>query len=273
MNESQKLCLKRMGVMNFTPDSFSDGGELSTPGKVLERLNFFGSIDALDIGAESTAPQNDPVDFYQELKRLEVVLPMLKRLECAISIDTYHPETIFKVAELWKSEGLKNPLIWNDVSGKFDQSVKDFLKLSPHFHYVLCHNLAPIRELSSSHMDYLSLTSEEDFLDELASFFRPYIHPRVIFDPCLGFSKNYEQNWYILNHFEKLQRRVPHLRWLLGFSRKSFLRIKYGISSLKSGNRQQLDECHLFELSRLLPKLSGEIWIRTHRPELLSDLR
>jgi dihydropteroate synthase len=268
MLTSSKLSLKRMGVMNFTPNSFSDGGELSIPVKVEERLTQFGPIDALDIGAESTAPMNAPISSSKEWDRLKLALPILKHLSCALSVDTYHPDTISRFAEIWLQEKIKYPLIWNDVSGKFDHSVRDFLSQSSNFHYVLCHNLAPVRELTSFHMDYVKDIHKEKLIDELSDFFSPHIHPQVIFDPCLGFSKSYEQNWFILDNLHELMNAVPHKNWLIGFSRKSFLKKKYEVQ-----DRSTLDRLHIEEIMRLSSRWQGrEIWIRTHRPELLNQL-
>ncbi|HXH76101.1 MAG TPA: dihydropteroate synthase [Bacteriovoracaceae bacterium] len=246
--------------MNVTPDSFSDGGEL-TAATFQSKLTSFGPVDALDIGAESTAPMNAPISPAEEWNRLAPILPLLKDLNCPLSLDTYHPETIFRIAN-----DCKGTLIWNDVSGKFDDSVIDFLKLNEKFHYVFCHNRAPSRKLTATHMQYLSESQGDAFMDELTAFFLPHIHPRVIFDPCLGFSKTYEQNWYILDHFADLQRRIPHNRWLLGLSRKSFLRKKYNLSL---DAKDVLDTQHVQEIKRLIPSLKGEVWIRTHRPEIL----
>jgi dihydropteroate synthase len=258
-----------MGVINVTPNSFSDGGELSTLMSVEKRIRDFGPIDALDIGAESTAPMNDAINPEEEWHRIEPYLDLLKSLNLPVSIDTYHPETIGRIAGIWNSEKIKSPLIWNDVSGKFDDAVKNFLRLSDNFFYVFCHNLAPIRELTGKHMEYVSKSEDEDYLEELAHYFRPYIHQRVIFDPTLGFSKSYEQNWTILNGIGKLQRKVGHDNWLLGFSRKSFLRKKLGIEKLTAENRYQLDLFHIEVLNEIKPSLMGNVWIRTHRPELL----
>lgn len=234
--------------MNITPDSFSDGGEID-----VSRLSF--SCDAWDVGAESTAPVNSPIDAEEEWKRLEPFLPSLLKIP-VLSLDTYHPETIFKMASL------RNNLIWNDVSGKFDKDVENFLSLDSSFQYVFCHNLAPSRELSGRHMDYATGTT----LEGLKEFFWGRRHPRVIFDPCLGFSKAYEENWMILENLGKLQKMVGHNRWLVGFSRKSFLRKKFG---LELSQREELDRRHLEVLSEVLAEMSGEVWIRTHRPELL----
>lgn len=252
--------LKRMGVMNVTPNSFSDGGELSSS-NFQQKLQQMGPIDALDIGAESTAPMNGPISCNEEWERLVPFLPFLKDLRSTISLDTYHPETIFRVAKNWKG-----PLIWNDVSGKFDSHVADFLRMNENFHYIFCHNLAPSRELTIRHMQCLSERQDEDFVRELAEYFLPHIHPQVILDPCLGFSKSYTQNWYVLDNFHKLQSLVPHNRWLIGFSRKSFLRNKYGLGL---DSREELDRKHVEEVHRLLPLLKGEVWFRTHQPEIL----
>jgi dihydropteroate synthase len=248
-----------MGVMNITPDSFSDGGLVKDALSFTERLQLMGHLDALDIGAESTAPMNSAISWQEEWERLAIIAPILPQLQCLISLDTYHPETIFKFAQVWKG-----PLIWNDVSGKFDDTVRDFLK-DPKHQYVLCHNRAPTRELTTRHMDYVR-PSDSDILQELATFFTPHLHPRVILDPCLGFAKSYEENWQILERFHELQNFIPHQRWVLGLSRKSFLRRKF---NLGLEQREALDQVQLQVLQEMLPHLSGELWIRTHRPELL----
>ncbi len=259
-----------MGVINITPNSFSGLGETLSPVKVSERIEEFGNIDVLDVGAESTAPMNESIGFEEEWKRLEPFLSILKSLSLPISIDTYHPETIGQLACFWKDEGIKSPLIWNDVSGKFDKYVEEFLELNKNFYYVFCHNLAPKRELAGKHMRFISSFEGQQYLEELASYFRPFKRERVILDPTLGFSKTYEQNWLVLSKFGELQRKVDHDFWLLGFSRKSFLRKKLGLDKITAENREQLDQYHQKILNELIPDLRGTIWIRTHRPDLMN---
>ncbi len=265
MNSDHKLILKRMGVMNITPNSFSEH-LLQTPETFETRLKQFGSIDILDVGAESTAPMNKSIDHQLEWSRLEPFLPQFKKFPGILSLDTYHPETIFKLCRIWKDEHHAGTLVWNDVSGKLDDSVWDYLRGGERFHYVYCHNLAPTRELSGRHMDYLSSLSDISFLEELGSYLTKGIHPRIILDPCLGFSKTYEQNWLVMEHMGKLQKLVKHHRWLIGFSRKSFLRQKF---SLTVDDREKLDQIHGQLWAQMKPHLLGEVWIRTHRPELL----
>jgi dihydropteroate synthase len=254
------MMLKRMGVMNVTPNSFSDGGEFYTPQAISQRIQFFNKFGSIDIGCESTAPKNASLPWETEWERWQMVLPHLKNLKCVISADTYHPETIFELVRFWKDHKLHNKLIWNDVSGKYDEHVREFLK-SGH-DYVFCHNLAPNRELTGRHMEYVR--PEID----LYEYFHLHRHPQVIFDPCLGFSKSYEQNWEILATFGEIQKKLQHDRWLIGFSRKSFLRKKYSVD-----DREELDRLHALELEQVIKTAMGELWVRTHRPELIQDPR
>lgn len=252
-----------MGVMNITPNSFSDGAEVLTPESFMAKLSTMGELEALDIGAESTAPMNESISWQTEWQRWQMVLPLLKTFPFSVSADTYHAETIFNLIKFFKDHKLKNTLFWNDVSGKFDESVREYLSLSENFHYVFCHNRAPTRELSGRHMNYVQ---EGNLKEELCTFFSSHLHPRVIFDPCLGFSKSYDENWWILDNFKTLQTLIPHKRWLLGFSRKSFLRKKIGLVKME---KEKLDHYHGVVLKSTLVGISGEIWVRTHRPDLI----
>lgn len=254
------MTILKMGVMNLTPNSFSDGGELS-PEKFSQKLKQFGRCEAIDIGAESTAPMNESISWETEWERLLPVMGMLESFPGVLSFDTYHPETVEEILRWYVNNGWDREIIWNDVSGKFDGFVKDYLEMSPKFSYVLCHNLAPNRVLTGRHMEYVD---PELTLEKVRDFLAPFAIPQVIFDPCLGFSKTYEQNWEILNRFGELQEMTGHNRWLLGFSRKSFLRKKFGLTM---DDRDLLDEKHVEVLKRV--QLKGDVWIRTHRPELL----
>lgn len=268
MLNSKKFSLIRMGVINVTPNSFSDGGESLSLSEIESRLKQFGDIEVIDFGAESTAPMNASISSDEEWDRLQVILPLLKRLKSKISIDTYHPETIFNMVKFWRDQNLTQALVWNDVSGKFDEHVKEFLKID-NVEYVYCHNLAPSREETGKHMKFLSESSGEDFFNELIQYFSKQTHQKVIIDPCLGFSKTYDQNWMILDNFTDFINQLPGNRFMLGFSRKSFLRKKYGLENITPENRQRLDEIQVAIVKKMLPSLQDEIWLRTHRPELL----
>ena len=258
---SPQLILKRMGVLNCTPNSFSDGGDIHSTESFEKKMASFGHLESLDIGAESSAPMNESISWKTEWERLIPFLPLLKSFSGVLSFDTYHPETMEEILKYYLNNGFDHELIWNDISGKFDGFAKEFLSMSPRFSYVFCHNLAPKRELSGRHMDYVD---PDLCLESLRDYFTPHKLPQVIFDPCLGFSKTYEQNWSILEEFGALQKMVGHSRWLLGFSRKSFLRKKFNLTLT---DRDELDRIHGEVLKKI--SLKGEVWIRTHRPELL----
>ena len=114
-----------MGVMNLTPDSFSDGGNLNTLKKVedtfLQMLNW---ANVVDLGAESTAPFNDSIDLITEFKRFEInffpILQKLKDPKIKVSIDTYKPELFYEIYHVFKYFWPETKLIFNDVSGKID---------------------------------------------------------------------------------------------------------------------------------------------------------
>src|SRR5688572_7874026 len=102
-----------MGVLNVTPDSFSDGGEVLDPARAIDRALTFEAegADIIDIGAESTRPGADAVDAAEEWRRLRPVLKGLaRRLRVPLSIDTYRADTARRALD----EGVA---IVNDISG------------------------------------------------------------------------------------------------------------------------------------------------------------
>ena len=111
-NWGQKTSI--MGVINLTPDSFSDGGELNSSKKVLDQVNHFLSngVDVIDLGAQSTRPGADEVGSSIEIKRLIPYLKLIKSEfpDVLISIDTFNSEVAY--------EALLNGANWiNDVTG------------------------------------------------------------------------------------------------------------------------------------------------------------
>ena len=269
--------IKRMGVINITPNSFSEDENNLSFANLEKKIQDFGMIECVDLGAESTAPKSHPIDAQTEWSRYqEIGLKLIEKIpaQTLISIDTYHPETIYKMSKVLKDR----PLIWNDVSGQVDDEVISFLVSRPNVYYVLSHNLAPNRRMTSAHMNYVSAVSEETFFWDMVSFFgerlklfrQKNVQGRVIFDPCFGFSKSVEQNLYLMKNFSHLAREVEHKMWLIGISRKSFLRVKHGVEVLTPQTREYLDQQHENDLREILIDFPYPfVWVRTHRPELL----
>ncbi|WP_242529355.1 dihydropteroate synthase [Methylacidimicrobium sp. B4] len=209
-----------MGIINLTPDSFSDGGRLLSVREVVDealRMEQLG-IDLVDFGAESTRPGADPVSEREELRRL---LPALRkvagRLAIPISVDTYKGG----VARAALSEGAE---IINDVSGgKWDTGVWEAVKESG-AGYVLVHSRGMPKTMRADAV-YGDVVREvkDELMARLAQAIEAGIpRERILCDVGFGFAKTGEQNRRLLRDlclFAEIGRPL-----LVGVSRKSFLR-------------------------------------------------
>ena len=230
-----------MGVVNATPNSFSDGGKFDSSNEFCKRVRYLieSGCSYIDIGGESTAPMNELVSSASEWARLEkCLLPAFENdlfRNCTLlSIDTYKMETFERVYELWSQYDSKTQLIFNDVSGIIDDGIISFLlNKVPRALYVFCHTFNELREKSSEHMNCtkrelsggeLVGVMTKRFTQVVAEFKRASIVHRLVLDPCFGFSKTREQNLYLVDHISELVSTFSHNTWVLGISRKSFLR-------------------------------------------------
>jgi len=209
-----------MGVLNTTPDSFSDGGKYFSFDSAVaqgEKLVEAGA-DILDIGGESTRPFSDPVSIEEEIRRVVPVIKALApRIDIPISIDT----TKSVVAEEALAAGAS---IINDISAlRFDPDLAD-LAARHDIPVVLMHMKGTPETMQRSPV-YRNLLEEiKSFLAERADFARQKgIAPsRVIIDPGIGFGKTFQQNYQLIRNlhvFESLGYPV-----LVGPSRKAFIR-------------------------------------------------
>ncbi|WP_082303030.1 dihydropteroate synthase [Prochlorococcus marinus] len=209
-----------MGVINLTPDSFSDGGDLNSTKKVLDQVNHFllNGVDIIDLGAQSTRPGAEEVGSKVEIKRLIPYLKLIKSEypEILISIDTFNSE----VAQ----EALLNGANWiNDVTG--GRRDKEILDVVSKFNcpFVITHSRGNSQNMNKL-SNYKNVLSEvkcsletliENALDKRIS------KKNIIVDPGIGFSKDINQNLEILrnlNVFKEL-----NLPILIGASRKRFI--------------------------------------------------
>ena len=208
-----------MGIVNLTPDSFSDGGRFAGPEAAVEAglaLEADGA-SILDLGAESTRPGSDFVAADEELARLLPVLEALRpRTSAALSIDTRKSEVARRCLELGAD--------WiNDVSGLGDDPelaavVRDF-----DCPVVLMHMRGEPKTMQES-PSYEDVTRE--VRDELgqrldAALSAGIAQERIVLDPGLGFGKRHEDNLVLLRELATLHELGCPL--LLGASRKSFL--------------------------------------------------
>jgi dihydropteroate synthase len=206
-----------MGVLNITPDSFSDGGMFLHKEDAVNRGIALaeGGADLVDIGGESTRPGSDPVSLEEEMRRVLPVIEELRdHMKIPISIDTYKSE-VAREAILAGAE------IVNDVSGlRFDEKMADVI--ADHgAGLVISHIQGSPRDMQENPF-YQDVVQEirDDLGKELQKAEKAGIE-HILLDPGIGFGKRVEDNLVILNRlheFKSLGRPI-----LVGPSRKSFI--------------------------------------------------
>lgn len=201
-----------MGILNVTPDSFSDGGRFDSQDQALRHAEEMieAGADIIDIGGESTRPSHTPLGEDDELKR---VIPMIeairKRFDIPISIDTYKA----KVGEASIEAGAD---LINDVWG---------FKREPRLAEVAAKHQIPCCLMHNrTDMDYTNLMA--DILDDLQESIDIALEAGVskdaiMLDPGIGFAKTSDNNLTVMHHLEALQKLGYPV--LLGTSRKSFI--------------------------------------------------
>ena len=208
-----------MGVLNVTPDSFSDGGEFLTADKAIERGLQMAAEGAhiIDIGGESTHPGSQPVTVEEELRRVIPVIENLRRkLDAPISIDTSKAEVARAAIQAGAS-------IVNDVTGGRGDDQMLPLVAESKSAFIIMHMQGTPRtmQIEPRYTDVVAEISEF-FRQQFARAIGLNIDPMAIaFDPGIGFGKTLEHNLDLLAQLERLR---PHDRALVvGVSRKSFL--------------------------------------------------
>lgn len=201
-----------MGILNVTPDSFSDGGKYQRLDQALihaEKLVNDGA-DILDIGGESTRPGHIPVSVDEELRRtIPVIEALVKRLDCPISIDTSKSEVAKAAVEAGAS-------IINDIWGA---------KKDPQIAKVAAQYQLPIILMHNrTDTNYHSLMEDiqEDLLASVQIAMRQGVKKEdIILDPGICFAKDLEQNLTVMRNLEQIV--ALGYPVLLGTSRKSMI--------------------------------------------------
>lgn len=205
-----------VGILNITPDSFSDGGMYDKPSLALARAAemFAQGATIVDVGAESTRPNSTKLTAEQEWERLEPVLPQLiNKYPGQISLDSYHPENIAKALQL-------GPVIVNDVTG---MNSPDMIRVVLNYKPVTIISQIPNVDIRAAHTGQL--------IDDINVVRDDLLHKKqllldggmpaenIILDPGIGFGKTMELNAKLLE-FAKL---LPDDKVMIGYSRKRFL--------------------------------------------------
>ena len=207
-----------MGVLNVTPDSFSDGGKFLSVDAAVQRAHQLVREGAqwLDIGGESTRPGAERVSAEEEWQRIGPVIDAIVREypDVIISVDTYKSEVARRALEAGAH-------IINDISAlSFDPRMAEVVA---HFGVpvVLMHIQGTPRDMQKN-PHYTNLMDELiAFLDRQIAFALKYGITQIIVDPGIGFGKRWEDNFEILRRLQEF--RVWGYPVLLGVSRKSFI--------------------------------------------------
>ncbi len=211
---------KLMGIVNVTPDSFSDGGQfLATDAAVEQALKLVADgADVLDIGGESTRPGAAAVDEAEELRR---VIPVIERLASRVTVPIAVDTTKAEVARRAVAAGAE---IINDISGlQFDPRMIDICRETGAG--VICMHIqgTPATMQQNPHYDDVIAEICGYFAERLTVFANHGVPAeRVLLDPGVGFGKTAEHNLQILSHVDRFHELGRPL--LIGHSRKRFLK-------------------------------------------------
>ena len=219
-----------MGIVNVTPDSFSDGGLAAVSTTAIERCERLRAdgADILDIGGESSRPGAEPVDVETELGRVLPVVAAAVRLGCPVSIDTAKPEVMRAVLDLGTD-------IVNDIGALRAPGTLDAVAAHPACGICLMHMRGTARSMQAD-------TDYGDVVVEVAAFLRQRVATavaagiaveRIVVDPGIGFAKTPAQNLELLSRQQEMLGIGAAL--LVGWSRKSTLGRLIGSASPPAG--------------------------------------
>ena len=207
---------KLVGILNVTPDSFSDGGQFFSTESAIERAKqlFADGASIVDIGAESTRPNAEVLTADQEWLRLEPVLSALVPLYPGkLSLDSYHPETVRKALKM-------GPVIVNVVTG---MNNPDMVEVVAEFKPAVIISHLPGADVQAAHKSATLSDINQvkaDLLDRASLLESKGLkRDQIILDPGIGFGKTMELSEQLLKFAEL----VPEYKVMIGYSRKRFL--------------------------------------------------
>ena len=214
-----------MGILNVTPDSFSDGGlyfdKNATIEHALEMIE--NGADIIDVGGESTRPFSDPVSLDEEISRvIPVIEGIREKSDVCISIDTTKSIVANKALHVGAS-------IINDISAMEVDPLMADVAIKFDCHLIIMHMKGTPKNMQDNPKYEFLISDIKDYLVERVDFAvsKGINRKKIIIDPGIGFGKTVENNFEIinnLNHFVKLNFPV-----LLGASRKSFIGISLNL--------------------------------------------
>jgi len=246
-----------MGIVNVTPDSFSDGGLLPNAQAAIEHALQLveEGADILDIGGESTRPGAIPVSAAQELERIIPVIEALQGLDVPLSVDTQKPEVM--VAAIRAGASMVNDVNALQADGAL-QAVADSSAA-----VCLMHKQGEPQTMQQQ-PEYQDVVAEvREFLAAriAAALAGGISHERLLVDPGFGFGKNLRHNLLLLKHLDRLSVLGVHV--LAGLSRKSMLGAITG--------RDVGERVHAGVAAAVLATMKGARILRVHDVRAIRD--
>ena len=201
-----------MGILNVTPDSFSDGGRYDSVNEALKRARqmILEGVDLIDIGGESTRPGYEPISDEEEIERIVPVIEAIKRhMDIPVSVDTYKSAVAKAAIEAGAD-------MVNDIWGLKHDSEMAKVIAETGVACCLMHN-----RKTTDYKDFMT-DCLEDLKESIAIAKAAGIEDdKMIIDPGVGFAKTYEQNLQVLKHLDQFK--ALGYPVLLGASRKSVI--------------------------------------------------
>jgi dihydropteroate synthase len=240
-----------MGIVNVTPDSFSDGGQfLSTDLAVQHALQLISEgADILDIGGESTRPGAEPVNLQEELRRVIPVIEALTKITTVpLSIDTYKPQVMQAAIEAGVD-------IVNDIRALQEENA---LQIVANSHVGIClmhmQGMPQTMQLNPSYTDVVA--EVQQFLADRADACLAHgiNKNRIMLDPGFGFGKTKEHNIALIQHLDTMT--DLHYPLLVGLSRKSVLG--------KIAGGDELQRLHAGLAASVISVMKGAKIVRVH---------
>jgi dihydropteroate synthase len=207
-----------MGILNVTPDSFSDGGRYNQMDEALQHCEqmIADGADFIDIGGCSTRPNNAIATESEEMERVIPILEAIRKAfpEVLVSIDTFRK----KVAEACMDLGAD---LINDISGGlFDDEMLPYIGQN-HIPYVMMHCIGTPETMHQYALEGDIHQTVMDFFAQQCHVLEAYGEQQIILDPGIGFGKSLEANYQLLSDLERY--RYNGLPILIGISRKSLI--------------------------------------------------
>lgn len=220
-----------MGILNVTPDSFSDGGRYNLMDNALQHVEQMldEGADFIDIGGCSTRPSNAIATETEEMERVVPILKSIRKRfpEVLISIDTFRKN----VAEACIGEGAD---LINDISGGlFDKEMLPYIGQN-HIPYVMMHCVGSPETMHQYALGGDIHQTVYDFFEQQCQILESFGKQQIILDPGIGFGKSLEANYQLLSDLNRY--RYHRLPILIGISRKSLINKVLGTTPQEAEN-------------------------------------